>query len=266
MGSPVAPSIANLFMIHFGKRFILDRKSNPFYEKIVFFRHYIDDIFCILSDSNYVTPSFEWVNSLYESMKFECWLHSGAIAFFDTIVTKDSYNRLQLKTFVKPTDKNSYLHFSSHHTAQLCNNIPYGQFLWLRQNSCSVLDFCWGSQRLSKQFQDRGCPADVISKTRGNVLRIDHKSLFQNKPSQQEDRIQCSFEFNQHNYAISKLIKRHWHIINHLPQCAVAPLVKFKKTRSIRDLDGTYFVQLTMWNAMATLNVSAAKHVSFIYN
>lgn len=157
-------------------------------------------------------------------------LHYSVVLFFYTVVTKDSCNWLQLRTFVKPTD---YLHFSSHHIAQLCNNIPYGPFLRLHRNPSSFVDFCHDIMRLSKQFRDRGYPDGIVSKARSRALQIDCKSLFQSKPAQQAEHIHCSFEFS---YAISRLIKKHWHIVKHLPQCDIPPVVGFKKTRSIGDL------------------------------
>lgn len=149
------------------------------------------------------------------------------ILFLDTIVFKDSENRLQFNTFVNLTNKNSYFHYTSHHTLQLRNNIPFGQFLRLHRNSSQVGDFHHDSERLSKQFVERGYLAGVVRRAR--ALHVDWKTLFENRPAQQDDRIHCALQFNPHSYAISRIIKKHWHIVKHLLQCAVSPLIGFKK-------------------------------------
>lgn len=44
--------------------------------------------------------------------------------FLDTIIYRDGHNKLAVKPYIKPTDRNSYLHFGSFHKHQLKTNIP----------------------------------------------------------------------------------------------------------------------------------------------
>lgn len=46
--SPLAPSVANLYMSNFENTFILDANVNPFCESIIVFKHFIDDCLVIL--------------------------------------------------------------------------------------------------------------------------------------------------------------------------------------------------------------------------
>lgn len=59
MGSIFALSAANLFMDSFEQCFILNPDVNPFYQHIIKFFRYIDDIFCIYSDSETIEPFFK---------------------------------------------------------------------------------------------------------------------------------------------------------------------------------------------------------------
>lgn len=49
MGNSFAPSLANLFMIDFEKKFILNPSNNPYHISILLFWYFIDDVFILFS-------------------------------------------------------------------------------------------------------------------------------------------------------------------------------------------------------------------------
>lgn len=64
---------------------------------------------------------------------------------------------------MKPTDKNTYLHFGLFHSRHLRTNIPYGQFLRIKRNSTTIEDFSSHKRRLQKQFIARGYPEGIVN-------------------------------------------------------------------------------------------------------
>lgn len=127
------------------------------------FYRFIDDCFGILADASVLTDFLDWLNSIHESIKFTMEGSTTEVHFLDTIVFKDETNLLAVKPYIKPTDKNNYLHFFSHHKHQLKCNIPYGQLLRIKRNSTHHRDYQFHAKRIKDQFLQRGYPAGVIN-------------------------------------------------------------------------------------------------------
>lgn len=69
LGSVCAPSIANLFIQHFEETYIF-ANTNPFFDNIILFKRYIDDVFLLFNDSSKIQAFFIWLNQLHTSIKF----------------------------------------------------------------------------------------------------------------------------------------------------------------------------------------------------
>lgn len=69
----------------------------------------------------------ERINQIHPSIKFTVEGSVKEVHFLDTVGYKNQESRLVVKPYVKPTDRNNYLHFQSFHRRQLKVNIPYGQ-------------------------------------------------------------------------------------------------------------------------------------------
>jgi len=66
MGSPLAPVLANLFLGHHEKIWLKNYQgpSNLFY------RRYVDDIFCVFDNENDAKLFFDFINSQHPNIKF----------------------------------------------------------------------------------------------------------------------------------------------------------------------------------------------------
>lgn len=69
----------------------------------------------------------EWLNTIHDTIKFTSQVNATNINFLDATVIRTEDQVLTVKPFVKPTDRNPYLHFGSFHPRHLRINIPYGQ-------------------------------------------------------------------------------------------------------------------------------------------
>lgn len=81
---------------------------------------------------------------------------------------------------------NTYLHFKSHHPRHLKANIPYWQFLRIKQNATDPSEFRSFSQKLYHQFLRRGYLDGIVASAIKRAALRDREDLFQDK--RKEDR------------------------------------------------------------------------------
>lgn len=135
------------------------------------FYHFIDD--CVFKDVSAV-DSFIECYTIHPSIKFTFEGSRDNINFLDTMVFRTEHHTLAVKPFVKPMDKNTYLHFGSFHPRHLKVNIPFGQFLRI----CSEY-FDFHIQRLQRQFVARGHPTGVMNTAANRVAARARSTLFE---------------------------------------------------------------------------------------
>ena len=66
MGSPLAPDLANLFMGHNEKDWIKNYKGS----KILFYRRYVDDPFCVFERKQDAASFYTDINSQHLNIRF----------------------------------------------------------------------------------------------------------------------------------------------------------------------------------------------------
>ena len=67
MGSPLGPTLANLFLTYHEEKWLSDC---PVQFKPKFFRRYVDDIFLLFDDCDQVKKFLRYMNSRHKNMKF----------------------------------------------------------------------------------------------------------------------------------------------------------------------------------------------------
>lgn len=108
MGSPLGPCFANLFLGHFEGSWLAS-SAQP----VRFYRRYVDDIFCIVSDDFDSNAFLTHMNSRHPNIKFTVEKEvDGNIPFLDVSVTRDS-SSVQTTVYRKPTFSNVLLNFQS---------------------------------------------------------------------------------------------------------------------------------------------------------
>lgn len=236
MGSSFAPSLANLFMARLEEDLILNAEQNPFRSHILMFWQYIDDYFCIFSDPSQLTQFMEWINQIHPSISFTVEGSATEVHFLDTIVYKDDQNKLAVKPYVKPTDKNNYLHFGSLHRIQLRLNIPYGQFLRLKRNVSRDSDFRKHAECLNAQFLARGYPEGIVKSAKQRANQRPRESLFlQWKPEVVSKQLWWALDYTPRAPAILGIIRKHWYLLKDVLGCQNFPQVGLRKTRSLKN-------------------------------
>ena len=125
MGTKCAPSYANIFMSWFEEKLVFPLLTNL----SDFYLRFIDDIFLIWNGTKTDFDNLlKKINECHPSIKFEYEMTKTEINFLDTTVFKVN-NKLRTKQYVKPTDRQSYLHSKSEHPNSAKKSIAYSQAL-----------------------------------------------------------------------------------------------------------------------------------------
>jgi len=115
MGSCLFPLLAEIFMANLEQSLKL---YHSFY-KILFFRRYVDDIFCIF-DGNLddLGDFFPYINTLHGSIKFTVKLESAnSLPFLDILLTRFS-DHVEFSIYHKPTSTDCLIPYNSNHPYQ----------------------------------------------------------------------------------------------------------------------------------------------------
>ena len=81
MGSPLRPTLANIFLCHHKKKWLNDCPNNL---KPVFYKRYVDDIFVLFKKSEHVQLFVNYMNSKHKNISFSYEIEKdGAMPFLD---------------------------------------------------------------------------------------------------------------------------------------------------------------------------------------
>ena len=111
-GSPISPTVANLFMEDFETRAMESSPHPP-----CFWRRFVDDTFTIIYTAH--KESFlEHLNSIDDHIQFtsEDAKPDWSMSFLDILIIPEQDGSLSTKIYRKPTHTDLYLQLDSHHT------------------------------------------------------------------------------------------------------------------------------------------------------
>ena len=107
MGSPLGPSLANIFVGYY-EALLFKRVNKP----LMYYR-YVDDTFAVFTDEDECNEFFSHLNSLYPSLRFtlekEC---NGTLPFLDVLVEKNDH-KFVTSIYRKPTFPGQYIRWNS---------------------------------------------------------------------------------------------------------------------------------------------------------
>ena len=119
MGSPLSPTVANIFMEDFEMTAISTSHLQP-----KLWRRYVDDTFVIWPHNSSSLQDFlSHINSLHDRIEFTMEMEvNNSIAFLDVLISKNN-NRLTTTVYRKPTHTDRYLNYRSNHHPLLKSGI-----------------------------------------------------------------------------------------------------------------------------------------------
>nr|VZI35148.1 unnamed protein product [Spirometra erinaceieuropaei] len=109
MGSPLGPFLANVFMGKVEKTSLQETING-----LVFFRRYVDDIFCLTDGTTDTEELVQKVNNVHPSLKFTAETETdNELAFLDVLLHKQEDGSIQRRVFRKKTWTGQYVNFHS---------------------------------------------------------------------------------------------------------------------------------------------------------
>ena len=110
MGSPLGPTLANIFLCHYEEIWL---SSCPKQFKPTYYKRYVDDIFCLFKTEQNAKQFQKFLNSRHKNMNFSLEKEENAcLPFLDVKVTKSDTFITSL--YKKPTFSGIYLNFKSY--------------------------------------------------------------------------------------------------------------------------------------------------------
>ena len=109
MGSPLGPTLANIFLCHYEEKWL---NSCPKQFKPTYYRRYVDDIFCLFENAQQVNKFQRFLNSKHINMNFSKEIENNScLSFLDICITKEETFKTSI--YRKPTFSGIYLNFKS---------------------------------------------------------------------------------------------------------------------------------------------------------
>ena len=155
MGTPVAPTIATLYLAHFEQRHIF---TSPLWQKeLRLFKRYIDDLFIVwenTSDINDLTrlftfqPGIEWIPGDF----------GNSVPFLDlqSSLTETTPRKFKTQTFQKPLNLYLYTPFASAHPPHCLPGLIKGLLLKYKFQNSDFEDFLQLAQKFANRLALRG--------------------------------------------------------------------------------------------------------------
>ena len=110
MGSPLGPTLANVFLCHHEKKWLNDCPNNF---KPVFYKRYVDDIFVLFKKSEHVQLFVNYMNSKHKNISFSYETEKdGAMPFLDVNIFREK-GKFVTNVYRKETFTGVYTNFSS---------------------------------------------------------------------------------------------------------------------------------------------------------
>lgn len=239
MGTKLAPAYANIFMSKI-ETDIQDRAP----DRIAFWKRFIDDIFVIWTGSKEEFKKLmEEANSLHETIKFTYEVSESETVFLDTIVYKgrrfESTGILDLRTHIKVTNKQLYVHANSYHPLSVKKAIAKGEATrYLRTNS-DEQHFNQMTAKLKDKLQERGYSSSPIDKKIGEVS-FGHRGTALAKRHIPDDKpLTFVTRFCDPLPKIREIISEHYQMIREIPGCSrlfpESPVYAYRKNESLKD-------------------------------
>ena len=130
MGSPMAPTYANIFMAMLEQKLLNEAPEGLIPIKWI---RFIDDIFAIWTHGLDKLQTFlSHINRSHPTIKFEYTFSMQSVNFLDTTIYTNSTCKLESDLYIKPTDRTLLLHQTSFHPQSCKDAIIYSQALRYR--------------------------------------------------------------------------------------------------------------------------------------
>ena len=110
MGSPLGPTLANVFLCHHEKKWLNDCPNNF---KPVFYKRYVDDIFVLFKKFEHVQVFVNYMNSKHKNISFSYETEKDGVTLFLDVNIFREKGKFVTNMYRKETFTGVYTNFSS---------------------------------------------------------------------------------------------------------------------------------------------------------
>ena len=173
MGSPLGPTLANIFMSYYERQWLEECPANF---KPVWYRRYVDDTFLLFKKQEHVDAFLEYVNAKHRNIKFTVEReNNNVLSFLDVNVCRKN-NYFETNVFRKKTYTGLGMNFLSSIPIEYKRNL-IGCLINRAYNICSnYVNFTNELDHLRKYFLSNGFPLNFIE----NNFRKSLNNIFIN--------------------------------------------------------------------------------------
>ena len=219
MGTRMALSYANLFMHQLETNILRTLTLKPDY-----WYRFIDDIFMIWTHGpEELHHMMTILNHFHPTIKFTHTHDYNNIAFLDTLVCRDTDNKLYTKLYHKPTDNKHYLHFHSAHPRRQKESVPYGLLIRCRRICTKADDFNKEADKIINKLATRKYPMTLLTKVREKVSRMNRSNLLKGSTKKENSKVRLITHYNPQNPEFRKILRKYEDILLLTRKQAITP-------------------------------------------
>ena len=230
MGNPLAPSLANLFMINIEKRAL----ASGLFQPTVWFR-YVDDIYCLIEEAEFdnLHNILEHLNSIHPSINFtvEKEGEKKSLSFLNVLCSANERGTYSTSVYRKPTNTNLYVRWESAHPPSQ----KIGVFRTLLHQAKVI---CSDEELLRKEYQflfevfkDNGYPVNMLRKSLDNFKNRAEQYVPKRKNEQRATVLSIPYV-----PGVSESIAKEWKKCSSFLNLSIPTKVVFRPTQKVRSL------------------------------
>ena len=171
MGSICGPSIANLFVL------IYEKKWLSVHRPLIYYR-FIDDLFLVVNNS----LSIDSLKNSFGSLRLTFEVNDK-VKYLDLEIKRDDLTSyLDFSMYFKPTNTFSYLKIDSNHPKYIFKNLIKSLLIRVRRICSKFSNFIIFASKISFQLVSRGYSRTTIDKIFTMTAKLDRDILLQYKP------------------------------------------------------------------------------------
>lgn len=238
MGTPMAPTYANIFMAVLEKELLLNAPNGLIPLEWI---RFIDDVFAIWTHGIETLNKFlDYINLIHPTIKFDYTFSHKTVNFLDTTIYLNNNNQLESDLYIKPTDRTLLLHHNSFHPHSCKKGIIFSQALRYRR---IITD----DQLLQKRLNNlliilinRGYTHKTITEAfQQATIHTQLELLYKDKTLNNLMSPIFAITYNNNTTHIRQILRKHWHLIEKDPTLSIlwpeAPIVAYQRNKNLKD-------------------------------
>ncbi len=220
MGTKMAPAYANIFMGGLESKVLSLASPAP-----RLWKRYIDDIFLVWTNSRESLDLFiDMLNNQHPKIRFTSEISPSKVNFLDLCLYKgkrfESEGILDIRTHIKPTNTQQYVHASSSHPPGTSKGLIKGELLrYLRTNS-DAQSFEAFRNKHKKTVIARGYNKKQFEEVTRSISFAGRPVALLDKTHDTSPKLTFCTTYNPHlpPKKIQGIVRKHWHLVQCCPK------------------------------------------------